>query len=68
MTQMLEDSIDMIKTEGGDAKVILVGGGSILFPEKSTSLKGISEIHIPKYFGCANAYGASISQISDDLI
>ncbi|WP_338655217.1 hydantoinase/oxoprolinase family protein [Sporosarcina psychrophila] len=61
MTYMVEESIDKMKTSADDVPVILVGGGSILFP---SVLKGASEVIRPTNFGVANAIGSAISQVS----
>ncbi|KAK0113030.1 hypothetical protein ONS95_014739 [Cadophora gregata] len=57
----LEEAIDIVKTRQGDAKVILVGGGSIIIPGK---IAGVSEVVRPKYLEVANAVGAAIGKIS----
>lgn len=60
----VEVAIDRIKTSAAPVLVILVGGGSILLPDK---LKGASEVIRPDNFGVANAIGAAISQISGQV-
>ncbi|KAL5326983.1 hypothetical protein ACEPPN_004672 [Leptodophora sp. 'Broadleaf-Isolate-01'] len=57
----LEEAIDIVKTKQGDAKVILVGGGSIIIPGK---IAGVGEVIRPKYLAVANAVGAAIGKIS----
>ncbi|KAH7360490.1 hypothetical protein BKA65DRAFT_493249 [Rhexocercosporidium sp. MPI-PUGE-AT-0058] len=57
----LEEAIDIVKTKQGDAKVILVGGGSIIIPGK---IAGVGEVIRPKYLEVANAVGAAIGKIS----
>lgn len=64
MTSMLEIAIDKMKTNANSVPVILVGGGSILFP---TELKGASEVMKPTNFGVANAIGSAISQVSAQI-
>lgn len=59
--EMVEDSIDAMKLSQEDAKVILVGGGSIIIPEK---IAGASEVIRPEFFGTANAIGSAISKVS----
>jgi hypothetical protein len=53
----LEAAIDLVKTKQGDAKVILVGGGSIIIADK---IAGVGQILRPKYLEVANAVGAAV--------
>lgn len=55
---MLEEAIDFVKTRQGDARLILVGGGSIIAGQ---SIAGIGEIIRPQYLEVANAVGAAVS-------
>lgn len=64
MTEMLEVAIDQMKISAENVPVVLVGGGSILFP---TTLKGASEVIKPYNFGVANAIGSAISQVSAQI-
>lgn len=64
IVEMAEEAIDKMKTSAEPVPVILVGGGSILFPDE---LKGASQIIRPENFGVANAIGAAISQISGQI-
>ncbi|WP_257350688.1 hydantoinase/oxoprolinase family protein [Pseudalkalibacillus decolorationis] len=64
MVELVEETIDKMKTSGDPVPVILVGGGSILFP---TQLKGASEVIKPNSFGVANAIGSAISQVSGQV-
>ncbi len=64
MVEMLEEAIDKMKTSLEPVPVVLVGGGSILFPN---DLKGASEVLKPNHFGVANAMGAAISQVSGQV-
>ncbi|ACB84450.1 hydantoinase/oxoprolinase family protein [Natranaerobius thermophilus] len=64
MTSMIEVSIDKMKTESTELPVILVGGGSILFPDK---LAGASKVYKPNHYEVANAIGAAISQVSGEV-
>ena len=61
MGAMAEDSIDSMKVSNADMDVILVGGGSIILPEK---LSGAAQVVKPDHFGCATAIGSAISQVS----
>ena len=64
MIEMVEESIDKMKTSADPVPVILVGGGSILFPAE---LKGASEVIKPNNSGVANAIGSAISQVSGQI-
>ncbi|WP_341201250.1 hydantoinase/oxoprolinase family protein [Planomicrobium okeanokoites] len=64
MVDMAEETIDKMKTSSDPVPVILVGGGSILFP---TELKGASKVIKPENSGVANAIGSAISQVSGQI-
>ena len=64
MVEMAEETIDKMKISSEPVPVILVGGGSILFPDQ---LKGASEVIKPKNSGVANAIGSAISQVSGEI-
>lgn len=64
MVAMIEDGIDRMKTSVEDVPVVLVGGGSVLFPDK---LRGASEVLRPAHFGAANAIGVAIAQVSGQI-
>lgn len=57
----LEEAIDQMKTNSRPVPVILVGGGHILV---SRPLRGVLEVHRPKYAEVANAVGAAIALVS----
>jgi N-methylhydantoinase A/oxoprolinase/acetone carboxylase beta subunit len=57
---LAEDALDAMKVTGDDVDVILVGGGSIILPER---LEGARSVEKPEYFGTANAIGAAISKV-----
>ena len=59
----LEDAIDRMKTEAGDVRLIAVGGGAFLVPDR---LAGVSEVIRVAHGDCANAVGAAIAQISGE--
>lgn len=62
--EMIETAIDQMKTSGDDVDLILVGGGSIIAPERLAGVRSI--IQNPKG-PVANAIGASIAQVSGDF-
>src|SRR5207247_6467879 len=62
-TRQLEESIDRMKTEAGDAPLIAVGGGAFLVPE---TLAGVSQIIRVPFGDCANAVGAAIARVSGE--
>jgi N-methylhydantoinase A/oxoprolinase/acetone carboxylase beta subunit len=62
--RLAEEALDRMKTSGAAAKVILVGGGSILIHR---DLAGVSELTIPPDADVANAIGAAISQVSGEV-
>ncbi|MGN8646245.1 hydantoinase/oxoprolinase N-terminal domain-containing protein [Gracilibacillus sp. HCP3S3_G5_1] len=64
MVQMVEAGIDQMKTSSEPVPVILVGGGSILFPD---GLTGAEETICPNNFGVANAIGSAISEVSGQI-
>jgi len=60
MVGMWEDAIDLMKTSKDDVTVIVVGGGSIMVPEK---LKGAMEVIRPQNAQYANAIGATLTKV-----
>ncbi|KAM0427907.1 hypothetical protein ACHAPT_007366 [Fusarium lateritium] len=58
---LLSTVIDEMKTTEGEVPVILVGGGSILCPDK---LQGVSDIIRPPFAQVANAIGAAMARVS----
>jgi N-methylhydantoinase A/oxoprolinase/acetone carboxylase beta subunit len=64
MVELVEEAIDKMKTSSDPVPVILVGGGSILLPDR---LKGASEVICPNNFGVANAIGSAIAQVSGQI-
>lgn len=61
---MVEETIDRMKTSSEAVPVVAVGGGSILLPE---SIKGASQVIRPEHFEVANAIGAAIAQVSGEI-
>src|ERR1700682_3927272 len=58
---MLADAIDRVKVGRGDRPLVLVGGGSVLVPDR---VPGVSEILRPAHHDVANAIGAAIAMAS----
>ncbi len=58
---LVEDNVDAMKVSNADADLILVGGGSIILPER---ISGAASVRKPEHFGCANAIGSAISKVS----
>ena len=52
-----------MKTEAGDIKLIAVGGGAFLIPDRMT---GVSQVIHVEHGDCANAVGAAIAQVSGE--
>jgi N-methylhydantoinase A/oxoprolinase/acetone carboxylase beta subunit len=61
---MVEEVIDKLKTSSEEVPVVLVGGGSILLPDR---LAGASRVVRPEHFDVANAIGAAIAQVSGSV-
>lgn len=59
--EMIEDTIDKMKTTSDDVEVVLVGGGAIISP---TKLIGASDVVKSENSGIANAIGSAISKVS----
>ena len=59
--ELVEDALDAMKVSNAAMDVILVGGGSIILPEK---LAGAKSVVKPEHFGTANAIGSAISKVS----
>jgi N-methylhydantoinase A/oxoprolinase/acetone carboxylase beta subunit len=61
---MVEESVDRMKTEAADVKLLAVGGGAFLIPD---ALEGVSEVVRVPHGDCANAVGAAIAQVSGEV-
>jgi N-methylhydantoinase A/oxoprolinase/acetone carboxylase beta subunit len=61
---MIEEGVDRMKTDAGDAPLIAVGGGSFLVPPR---LAGVSEVLNVAHQAVANAVGAAIAQVSGEV-
>jgi N-methylhydantoinase A/oxoprolinase/acetone carboxylase beta subunit len=64
MRTMVEEVIDKMKTSSEEVPVVLVGGGSILLPDR---LAGANRVVRPEHFDVANAIGAAIAQVSGSV-
>lgn len=62
--QRVEDVIDRVKTSAAPLPVVVVGGGSVLLPDR---LAGASVVIKPDHFAVANAIGAAIAQVSGEV-
>ena len=61
---MIEEGVDRMKTDAGEAPLIAVGGGSFLVPPR---LAGVSEVLNVPHQAVANAVGAAIAQVSGEV-
>ncbi|TYP54221.1 hydantoinase/oxoprolinase family protein [Thermosediminibacter litoriperuensis] len=64
MQEMINESVDKMKTSKNPQPLVLVGGGSIIVGNEIT---GVSEIIRPNNYGVANALGAAIAQVSGEI-
>lgn len=64
MGEMVAESVDRMKTEAGDVKLLAVGGGSFLIPDR---VEGCSEVIRVPHHAVANAVGAAIAQASGEV-
>lgn len=64
IVRMVAGACDRIKTSTQPLPVVLVGGGSILMPER---VDGMGDIIRPNNFGCANAIGAATADASGEV-
>ena len=64
MWEMVEVSVDRMKTAPGPVPVILVGGGIILIGD---TLNGVSDLLRPEHASVANAIGAAIAQVGGEV-
>jgi hypothetical protein len=61
IVEMVEDHLDSMKSSGDAVDVVLVGGGSILLPDR---IAGAKKLYKPDHFAVANAIGSAISKVS----
>lgn len=66
MTKMLKGLIDKVKTSANDIRILLVGGGAYIVPNDQ-SLDGCKEFIRPKFAPIANAIGAAMTNISEEV-
>jgi N-methylhydantoinase A/oxoprolinase/acetone carboxylase beta subunit len=57
------EAVDRVKTSADPVPVVVVGGGSVLLPDK---LDGASRVVKPGHFAVANAIGAAIAQVGGE--
>jgi N-methylhydantoinase A/oxoprolinase/acetone carboxylase beta subunit len=62
MQDTVFNAVERMRTSAAPLKVVVVGGGSVLLRKE---LKGMA-ITIPEHFGCANAVGAAMAQVSGE--
>jgi N-methylhydantoinase A/oxoprolinase/acetone carboxylase beta subunit len=62
--QILENTVDRIRTSNDPVDVVAVGGGSILVPAE---LASANRVHRPDNFAVANAIGAAIAQVGGEV-
>lgn len=62
--RMLERIVDKMKTSPEDITLLLVGGGSIIAPDR---LQGVSQIVRPPFFSVANAAGAAMAKVAGEI-
>jgi N-methylhydantoinase A/oxoprolinase/acetone carboxylase beta subunit len=59
----IAEAVDRVKTSAELVPVVVVGGGSVLVPDK---LDGASHVVKPGHFAVANAIGAAIAQVGGE--
>jgi len=64
LDRRLSELVESLKTTAAPVPVVVVGGGSILVPDR---LEGVSEVIRPPYAPVANAIGAAIAQVSGEI-
>lgn len=55
---------DSMRTSGNEVPVVLVGGGSVILPDR---LDGFETVVRPEQFSVANAIGAAIAQVGGEV-
>ncbi|MFK7862550.1 MAG: hydantoinase/oxoprolinase N-terminal domain-containing protein [Granulosicoccus sp.] len=64
MRQLLDVSVERMKTEAADLPLLVVGGGAVLV---DWPVKSVSEVMRPEFSSVANAVGAAIAQVSGEV-
>lgn len=68
IVEVVEESVDRMKTSAQPVPVVLVGGGGIIVPrEYYAEFKGAAKVERPDHFQYANAIGAAIAQASGEI-
>jgi N-methylhydantoinase A/oxoprolinase/acetone carboxylase beta subunit len=68
IVDLVEDSVDRVKTSAQPVPVVLVGGGGIIIPpEYYPRFRGALKVERPPHFQYANAMGAAIAQASGEV-
>ena len=62
--EMINVSVERMKTSADPVPVIAVGGGSILIVRP---ISGAAAVEMPEHFACANAIGAAIAQVGGEV-
>jgi N-methylhydantoinase A/oxoprolinase/acetone carboxylase beta subunit len=61
---LIADAVDRVKLSRGDRPLIVVGGGSVVVPDR---IAGVSEVLRPPNSDVANAIGAAIAAVSGQV-
>jgi N-methylhydantoinase A/oxoprolinase/acetone carboxylase beta subunit len=62
--ERIADAVDRLRTSADALPVVVVGGGSVLLPDR---LPGVSELIRPEHASVANAVGAAIARIGGEV-
>lgn len=60
--EIIEVTVDKMKTEAGDIHTIFIGGGGTVVPKKN--LEGVSDVVLPPHFEVCGAIGTTIAEVS----
>jgi N-methylhydantoinase A/oxoprolinase/acetone carboxylase beta subunit len=61
---MLEEGVDRMKVSADDVRLVAVGGGAFLVPDR---IAGVDEVVRVPHAGVANAVGAAAAQVSGEV-